>query len=88
MTSYINIKNKQGLTKLASLIKQAGLDDVKVTVKPNKSIVLTPGKEIDLSAGIADLKARRYIAFKEVDDAIDFLAKRTKKSKKSVIRKK
>lgn len=88
MTSRLNVKNKAGLSKLASLIKQAGFDDVQVTVEPNKSITLTPSKEVDLSAGLADLKARRYVVFKEVDEAVDFLENRTKKSKKPVTRKK
>ena len=87
MTSYINVKNKQGMTKLASLIKQAGFHDVKVTVNPNKSITLTPGKEVDLNAGLADLKAGRYVSFKSVDDTIAFLDKQSGKQKKSVIHK-
>jgi uncharacterized protein (DUF2141 family) len=83
MTSYINVKNKQGLYKLATLIKQAGFDDVKVTIKP-KSITLTQGNDKDLSAGLADLKAGRYASFKNVGDAADFLSNRTQKVKRKV----
>ncbi len=88
MTSYINVKNKQGMTKLASLIKQAGFNDVKVTVQPNKSITLTPGKDIDLRAGLSDLKAGRYTSFKSMEEAVGYLDKRSKKVKKSVTRRK
>lgn len=88
MTSRINVTNKQGLTKLASIIKQAGFGEVKVTVKPNKSIVLTPNTQIDLSTGLSDLKAGRFVSFKNVDKAVQFLDKRTKKPKKPVTSKK
>jgi len=54
MTSYLNVKNKQGLTKLATLIKEAGSNDVKVTVG---GVTHTPSKETTLKAGLADLKA-------------------------------
>jgi hypothetical protein len=83
MTSYINVKNKQGLSKLATLIKQAGFNDVKVTIKA-KSITLTSGSDIDLSTGLADLKAGRFVSFKSVGDAADFLSNRTKKVKRKV----
>lgn len=78
MTAHINDKNKQGITNLASLIKQAGFAGVKVTVKRNKSIILTPRKEVYLSAGLADLKAERYVSFKSLSDAAAFLDKRSK----------
>lgn len=87
MTSYINVKNKQGLTKLASLIKEAGFNDVKVIVK-SSSITLTPADEADIQAGLDDLKAGRYVSFENVDEAAAFLDARIKKAKKSVIRKK
>ncbi len=87
MTSYINIKNKQGLTKLASLIKEAGFNDVKVTVK-SKSITLTLIKKIDIQAGLADLKAGRYVSFENVNEAITFLDTRLRNPKKLITRKK
>lgn len=87
MTSYINVKNKAGLTKLATIIKQAGFNAVKVTVK-SKSITLSPSTEVDLRAGVSDLKAGRYISFKTVNDAADFLEKRIKKPKKVTTSKK
>lgn len=83
MTSYINVKNKQGLSKLATIIKRAGFDDVKVTVK-SQSITLTPNLEVDLRKGLADIKAGRYRSFKSVDDAVTFLESRAKKAKRSV----
>lgn len=86
MTSYINVKNKQGLTKLASLIKEAGFNDVKVTVK-SKSITLTPTEEINIQAGLTDLKAGRYVSFRTVKDAIAFLDARVKKPNKLTDRK-
>lgn len=86
MTFYINVKNKQGLTKLASLIKQAGFNDVKVTVK-SKSITLTPNTGVDFSAGFADIKKGNYKADKSFDEVLKFLESRTKKSRKSVSRK-
>jgi hypothetical protein len=78
VTSYINVKNKQGLTKLATLIKQAGFNDVKVTVG-SKSITLTPNSEINLKAGLSDLKSGHYKTFKSVSEGIKFLAARSKK---------
>lgn len=85
MTSYINVKNKQGLTKLATLIKQAGFNDVKVTVN-HKSITLTstPSNEVNLSAGLADIKAGRYQSFKTPDAAVAFLSSRGKKVKRAI----
>jgi hypothetical protein len=83
MTSYLNVKNKHGLTKLATLIKEAGFNDVKVTVK-SKSITLTPSHGVDLSAGLADLKKGNYKAFKSFDEGIKFLESRSKKTRKSV----
>lgn len=85
MTSYLNVKNKQGLTKLATLIKQAGFNDVKVTVG-SKSITLTPNSEVNLKDGLSDLKSGRYKAFKSVSDGVKFLAARSKKVGKSVSR--
>ena len=58
------MKNKQGLTKLATLIKEAGFNDVKVTVGVS-SITLTSSRETSLKAGLADLKAGRYTSFKQ-----------------------
>lgn len=87
MTSYINIKDKQGMNKLASLIKKAGFDGVKVTVKA-KSITLTPDSAIDLSAGLSDLKNGNYRSFKSVDEGIKFLEVRSKKNIRPVSRKK
>ena len=87
MTSRINVKNKVGLTKLATIIKQAGFDDVKVTIKP-RSITLTPSTAVDLTAGLSDLKAGRYVSFKNTGSAIKFLSARSKKTaKRSVNRK-
>ena len=86
MTSYINVKNRQGLTKLASLIKEAGFHDVKVTIKP-KSITLTSTEEPSIQKGLDDLKARRFISFKNADEAAAFLDARIKLPKKSVTRK-
>ena len=86
MTSYINVKNKQGLTKLATLIKEAGFNDVKVTVG-SKSITLTPNSPLSFEAGLSDLKAGRYESFKTVGAGIKFLAARGKKTRKSVSRK-
>jgi hypothetical protein len=84
MTSHINVKNKQGLTKLATLIKQAGFNDVQVTVKA-KSITLVPtSPEADLSAGLADLKAGRYASFKSPSATIAFLSARGKEARKPV----
>ena len=87
MTSYINVKNKQGITKLTSLIKEAGFNDVKVTVGAN-TITLTPSPSVDLSAGLADLTSHNYKSFKSVGEGIKFLADRTKKAGKSVSHKK
>lgn len=87
MTSYINIKNRQGLTKLASLIKEAGFNDVKVTVK-SKSITLTPSENTGIQAGLDDLKAGRFASFKDFHEAVAFLDARIGKPKKSVTRKK
>ncbi len=86
MTSYLNVKNKQGLSKLATLIKEAGFNDVKVTVG-DKYITLTPSKETTLKAGLADLKAGRYKSFKSVGEGIKFLEARSKKAGESVSRK-
>ena len=86
MTSYLNVKNKQGLSKLATLLKQAGFNDVKVTVK-SKSVTLTPNNGVDLSAGLADIKKGNYKAFKSFDEGLKFLESRAKKGKKSVGRK-
>jgi hypothetical protein len=86
MTSYFNIKNKHGLTKLATLIKEAGFDDVRVTVG-SKVITLTPNNETGLRAGLSDLKAGRYKSFKSVGDGINFLKSRSKKPGESVYRK-
>lgn len=86
MTSYLNVKNKQGLTKLATLIKEAGFNDVKVTVKPS-SITLTSSTGPSLRAGLADLKAGRYKSFKSVEDGLRFLEARSKKPGESVNRK-
>jgi len=83
MTSYINVKNKQGLSKLATLIKQAGFNAVKVTIK-SKSIILTPGSNVKLSAGLSDLKSGRYTSFKNVADAADFLSSRAKKVRRKI----
>lgn len=87
MTSYLNVENKQGLSKLASLIKEAGFHDVKVTVNP-KSITLTPTENPSIQAGLDDLKAGRYRSFKTVNEAAAFLDARLKKPEKSVTRKK
>lgn len=86
MTSYVNVKNKQGINKLATLIKEAGFRDVKVTVG-SKSITLTPTAGVDLRAGLSDLKKGSYKSFKSVGDGIKFLAARSKKAGKSVSRK-
>jgi hypothetical protein len=87
MTSYINVKNKQGLTKLASLIKEAGFHDVKVTIK-SKSITLTPTEEPSIQKGLDDLKAGRFISFRNVDEAAAFLEARIENPKKIITRKK
>lgn len=83
MTSYLNVKNKQGLTKLATLINEAGFNDVKVTVGAS-SITLTSNRKPSLKAGLADLKAGRYTSFKSVADGIRFLKARSKKPGESV----
>ena len=87
MTSYINVKNKHGLTKLASLIKEAGFNDVKVTIK-RKSITLTASEKTQLQAGLDDLEAGRFVSFESVDKAAEFLDARIGKPKKSVTRRK
>ncbi|HMO81171.1 MAG TPA: hypothetical protein PKA76_15350 [Pirellulaceae bacterium] len=86
MTSYLNVKNKQVLTKLATIIKQAGFNDVKVIVG-SKSITLSPGSDLNIKAGLSDLKNGHYKTFKSVGDGIKFLAARSKKAGKSVSRK-
>lgn len=84
MASYINVKNKQGLTKLATLIREAGFDDVKVTVK-DRSITLTSDNAVNLKAGLADLKAGRYVSFKDPKSAANYLSqRRLKSSRRSV----
>ncbi|MEO8649804.1 MAG: hypothetical protein ABI539_11620 [Acidobacteriota bacterium] len=80
------MKNKQGVNKLASLIKKAGFDDVKVTVG-SKSITLTPTHVVDLRAGLSDLKKGNYKSFKSAADAVKFLSARSKKTGKSVSKK-
>ena len=87
MTSYLNVKHKQGLTKLASLIKEAGFDDVKVTVK-SKSITLTSTEKMQFQAGLDDLKAGRFVSFSNVNNAAEFLEARIRNPKKIIARKK
>ncbi len=87
MTSYLNVKNKQGLTKLASLIKAAGFNDVKVTVK-SKSITLTASEKTQFQAGLDDLEAGRFVSFSNVNEAAAFLEARIGNPKKRIARKK
>ncbi len=86
MTSCLNVKNRQGLTKLATFIKEAGFNDVKVTLGAS-SITLTSSSKPSLKAGLSDLKAGRYTSFKSVADGIRFLKARSKKPGEPVNRK-
>jgi len=87
MTSHLNLQNKQGMSKLASLIKQAGFDAVKVTVK-NESITLTPNSQLDLAAGLSDIEKGKFHSFEKMDDAISFLEDpANRKGKKVILRK-
>lgn len=71
---------------LATIIKRAGFDDVKVTVK-RESITLTPTPEVDLSAGLSDIKHGSYRSFESMDAAVSFLISRANKAKRSVKKK-
>jgi hypothetical protein len=85
MTSHLNVKNKRGLTELATIIRRAGFGDVEVTVQ-SKSITLTPALEVDLGKGLSDIKHGRYRSFESMSDAIKFLHSRTKKAKRSSVK--
>ncbi len=84
MTSYVNGKNKKGLTKLATLITEAGFKDVKITVGVS-SITVTPNNESSLKVGLFDLKAGRYKFFKSVGDGRQRLESTIQESKTETV---